>query len=252
VPFVRALVAELRDFAGMTPLLEAFGLFDPRGPVLAGLPDALPDVPVDVDISDAQSTLKKITDYFSGPAPETPSNFNGPLPPPFLSQARCAVLESELYAALKFVKDNKCTDYHSVLRLFLGSSSARSAFPETAHLLSIVSVLPMGTATVERLFSFMKLIKTRLRKQLKDATLSDIIMLAMNAKYSVSHGFPVHLLKKFVDDWNGLEHKIHFASMDEYLQARDSIGAMRQYLLKNRRVLASAMRAANAGLLQAA
>ena len=205
---------------------------------------------MNVDLRDAKQTLKTITDYFTGPPPEAPSDFVGPLPPAFLSQARCAVLETELYTALKFVKDNNCNDYHSVLRLFLGSSNARSMFPETAHLLSIVSVLPIGTATVERLFSLMKLIKTRLRKRLQDATLSDIIMLAMNANYSTFHGFPVDHLKQFVDDWYALPHKIHFASMGEYLQARDTIVAMRDYLLKNRRVLASAMRSANAGLLQ--
>jgi len=255
VPFVSELAAELRDFTGMTPLMEAFGLFDPRGPVLTELPDVLPDadpdVPFGVDLSNAKSTLKKITDYFGGPAPEALSNFLGPLPPPFLSQSRCTVLESELCAALKFIKLNKCVDYCSVLRLFLGNSNTRSAFPETTHLLSIIAVLPIGTATVERLFSFTKLVKTRLRKKLKDATFADIAMLAMNAKYSVSHGFPVDHLKKFVDDWKCLDHKIYFASMDEYLQRLGTISALRQHLLNNRRILLGAMRTANAGQVQA-
>ena len=173
---------ELEIGTGMTPLLQAFGLFDPR-------------------------------------------------------------------PALKLIKDNHCEDHQSVLRLF-SSPNVQSMFPETAHLLSIVSVLPIGTATVERLFSLMKIIKTRLRKRLQDATLSDIIMLAMNAKFSEFYGFSLDDMKRFVDDWNTLGHLVHFASMDEYLQARDSINAMRGYLHDNRRVLINAMRAANAGLLQ--
>ena len=46
-------------------------------------------------------------------------------------------------------------------------------------LLNIMLTLPVGTATVERSFSQMKMIKTRLRNQLSDANLQHLIKVAI-------------------------------------------------------------------------
>ncbi len=45
-------------------------------------------------------------------------------------------------------------------------------FPEVYNLAKILLALPVGTASVERLFSHMKMIKTRLRNRLSDENLT--------------------------------------------------------------------------------
>ena len=48
----------------------------------------------------------------------------------------------------------------------LMENSTLSSFPNLATLAKIVSILPVATATVERSFRSIKLVKTRLRSQL--------------------------------------------------------------------------------------
>ena len=52
-------------------------------------------------------------------------------------------------------------------------------FPETFKLLNILLALPVGTASVERSFSQMKLIKTRLRSRLNDTNLARLMRIAI-------------------------------------------------------------------------
>ncbi len=51
---------------------------------------------------------------------------------------------------------------HQVLSRLICEGDVAATFPNLSKLASILSVLPVTTATVERTFSSMKLIKTRL------------------------------------------------------------------------------------------
>ena len=52
-------------------------------------------------------------------------------------------------------------------------------FPEMFKLLNILLALPLGTASVERSFSQMKLVKTRLRIRLNDSNLASLMRIAI-------------------------------------------------------------------------
>ncbi len=52
-------------------------------------------------------------------------------------------------------------------------------FPEIFKLLNILLTLPVGTATVERSFSQMKLVKTRLRNRVSDINLARLMRIAI-------------------------------------------------------------------------
>ena len=52
-------------------------------------------------------------------------------------------------------------------------------FPEMLKLMNIILALPVGTATVERSFSQMKMIKTRLRNRLNDSNLTRLMRIAI-------------------------------------------------------------------------
>ena len=53
-----------------------------------------------------------------------------------------------------------------VLQSMQATDAYKGIFPQTFTLLNIISDMPVGTATVERSFSQMKMIKTRLRNRL--------------------------------------------------------------------------------------
>ena len=53
-------------------------------------------------------------------------------------------------------------------------------FPEMFKLINIMLTLPVGTATVERSFRQMKMIKTRLRNRLNDTNLKRFMRIAMS------------------------------------------------------------------------
>lgn len=59
------------------------------------------------------------------------------------------------------------------------SGAYSGLFPEMFKLLNIILVLPVGTASVERSFSQMKQIKTRLRNRFNDANLPRLMRIAI-------------------------------------------------------------------------
>ena len=62
---------------------------------------------------------------------------------------------------------------------FLASSALVAGFPNLASLARLAMVLPVTTATVERSFSDMKLIKTRLRSRLGEEILNHTMRISI-------------------------------------------------------------------------
>ena len=82
----------------------------------------------------------------------------------------------------KLVMEEKKTTKPTLqeVKVHMEASGAYSGiFPEIFKLLNILLVLPVGTATVERSFSRMKQIKTRLRNRLNDANLSHLMRIVI-------------------------------------------------------------------------
>ena len=66
-----------------------------------------------------------------------------------------------------------------VLQSMQATDAYKGIFPQTFTLLNIILAMPVGTATVERSFSQMKMIKTRLRNRLSDCNLSRLMKIAV-------------------------------------------------------------------------
>ena len=82
----------------------------------------------------------------------------------------------------EFMKKRKLTKPPSfqVIKVEMESSEAYAdIFPAIFRLMDIILSLPVGTATVERSFSQMKLVKTRLRSRLSDNTLPKLMRIAI-------------------------------------------------------------------------
>ena len=81
-----------------------------------------------------------------------------------------------------FLSSKKLTKSPTFQQVFQGIPKADAyggIFPEMFKLIYIMLTLPVGTATVERSFSQMKIIKTRLRNRLNDTNLKRLMRIAI-------------------------------------------------------------------------
>ena len=73
----------------------------------------------------------------------------------------------------------KSPTFQQLFEEMQSSEAYAGIFPETYCLINIMLTLPVGTATVERSFSQMKMIKTRLRNRLSDLNLTRLMRIAI-------------------------------------------------------------------------
>ena len=78
-----------------------------------------------------------------------------------------------------------------------------AAFPNLSKLAEILEVLPVTTATVERTFSSMKLIKTRLRSRMGEDTLQAAMRICIEGPDQLSE----ETLEAAVDHYKGLKKR---------------------------------------------
>ena len=79
-----------------------------------------------------------------------------------------------------FVDLHRNDSIHNILsKLTFRHDDIAAAFPNLSKLAQTVTVLPITTATVERTFSSMKLIKTRLRNRMSEDTLDNTMRICI-------------------------------------------------------------------------
>ena len=83
-----------------------------------------------------------------------------------------AEAEWKIFHRILFTQHRSESGLQKIVTTFLASSALVAGFPNLASLARLAVVLPVTTATVERSFSDMKLIKTRLRSRLGEVTLN--------------------------------------------------------------------------------
>ncbi len=74
-----------------------------------------------------------------------------------------------------------------VISALLSNNTLTSAFPNLATLAMIESVIPVTTCTVERSFSHMKIVKTRLSNRLGDETLDMLMKIAIEGPKTLNN-----------------------------------------------------------------
>jgi hypothetical protein len=70
-------------------------------------------------------------------------------------------------------------------------------FPNILKLLEMAIISPIGNATVERLFSFLKLVKTKLRNSLGDGTLDKLLRIKLECKEELEDSDLEELVDRF-------------------------------------------------------
>ena len=89
------------------------------------------------------------------------------------------------------------------LFILINSGDISIAFPNLSNLAAIVEVLPVTTATVERTFSSMKLIKTRLRSRMGEDTLEHTMRICIEGPDRLTND----MLEEIVDHYKGLKNR---------------------------------------------
>ena len=105
--------------------------------------------------------------------------------------------EWKLFRRLIF-KQYRDNSIHQVLSKLVSKSDIAVAFP------AILSVLPVTTATVERTFSNMKLIKMRLRKRMGDDTLDSTMRISIEGPDHLSND----TLEKVIDHYKAVQQQL--------------------------------------------
>ena len=77
-------------------------------------------------------------------------------------------------------------------------------FPNVSKIASIGVTMPVSTASVERSFSQMKLIKTRLRNSLSESTLAQLMRIAIESPEKLTED----QLEAILDVWNRKPRRI--------------------------------------------
>ena len=77
-------------------------------------------------------------------------------------------------------------------------------FPNLNRLAKICLSIPVGTASVERSFSQMKMIKTRLRNRIGESSLSSLMKIAIELPEKLSDND----LENIIDVWNRKPRRI--------------------------------------------
>ena len=102
----------------------------------------------------------------------------------------------KIFRRLMFTRFKSSTA-KEVTKALVSNSTLGSAFPNLVTLASIVSILPVTTATVERSFSNMKLVKTRSRNQIGDDTLDQAMRVCIEGPERLSN----ESLETIIDHW---------------------------------------------------
>ena len=91
-------------------------------------------------------------------------------------------LLTEWTAFLEFIQplSAESRTISALIKLFKKDLGLKAVYPNISKMLAVAGTLPLSTATVERVFSQVKLIKTDHRSSLKQSTLNDLLMVKLN------------------------------------------------------------------------
>ena len=157
-PYIQSVIDHISGRLESTDLISSMSVFDPR--LLPSDEDKLSKYGIE--------KIKTLTDFY-GCVQEVHFDGNKGVSKPDIDP-KDTESEWKLFRRLIFVQ-HQDSSLQQVLSALLSSADIAAAFPNLAELAAVLIVLPVTTATVERTFSSMKLIKTRLRSRMGESTL---------------------------------------------------------------------------------
>ena len=113
-------------------------------------------------------------------------------------------LPTEWKTFRRYITNQPKEDLNQQLKELSTNSMLETMCPSLSTLAKVCLTIPVGTASVERSFSQMKLIKTRLRNHLGDTNLSHLMKIAIESPHTLSD----EDLEQIIDIWNRKPRRI--------------------------------------------
>ena len=186
-PYIQSVLDNVASRLQSSDILSAFSVFDIRH-----VPNEEAELP-----NYGTDKIQVLANFYGNPQQVTFKGKTG--------VSICDVDKEQVEAEWKLLrrvlfsqfKESHRDGEHSVISSLLTNSTILAAFPNIACLASIALVLPVTTATVERSFSDMKLVKTRLRSRLGEGTLDQALRVCIEGPEYLSDS----ALDAIITDW---------------------------------------------------
>ena len=172
-PYIQSVVDHIIVRMGSTDLIAAMSVFDPHH-----VPDTEDNL-----TNYGMNKIVELTNFYGVVQKVQYDGQEGVSQPDI--DAEDTEAEWKLFRRLIFTQ-YKNNSLHEVLSKLISRGDIAAAFPNLSRLAGIISVLPVTTATVERSFSSMKLIKTRLRNRMGDDTLENSMRICIEGPDTLS------------------------------------------------------------------
>lgn len=168
-PFYASLKENIENRFSSQDIVSSFSIFDPG------------KIPTDFS-SYGDDSIKTLLEHYGAELPA-----ESIIGEEFLMPALIASdLETEWKTFRKYISNQSKEDANSQLKELSTSSMLETMFPYLSTLAKICLTIPVGTASVERSFSQMKMIKTRLRSRLGEVSLSHLMKIAIESPQNLS------------------------------------------------------------------
>lgn len=152
---------------------------------------------------------------FGGHPKPTPS-------PPLWDASWQQGILSEYESAVGIVLAEGCKTFGDVVSV-LASGRHAVTHPWTARVMQLAAVLPLTSSSVERLFSKLRLVSTRLRK-LDDDSTNNVLFLGVEGAWEEGVGIPPDVLEKYIIRFLSRNDRAEkYATLREYLACRDVV-----------------------------
>ncbi|GFT25325.1 zinc finger MYM-type protein 1 [Trichonephila clavipes] len=127
----------------------------------------------------------------------------------------------ELYEELQLLKTNSLDSINDAKQLiqYILENNLEEIYPNIYITIRIMLIVPVSTASAERSFSKLKLIKTYLRNTMSQERLSALSFLSIEAEIAASVSYDI-ILKKFKEEFLGVsltppKRVTHFPRLEE-------------------------------------
>ena len=172
-PFIACIKTNISNRFASHEIVSALSIFDPRR-VPSTESDKLPTY--------GNRSIEVLLDHFGKDMPAVTLNGDETMKSAVVSSN----IRTEWTTFRTFLAKKPKDDIKSQLAELITNDMLVTMFPSLHKIASIGLTIPVSTASVERSFSQMKLIKTRLRNSLTDIRLSHLMKIAIESPESLS------------------------------------------------------------------
>ena len=190
-PFVTDLKGNISRRFSSQDVVASFSIFDPSKLPKDGSPDLS---------SYGEEFLGILKDHYGQDLPAKSVQGEEFIVPALVSSD----IHTEWKTYRRFITTQPKKDTKKLLKELVTNSMFVAMFPNLSALGNICLSIPVGTASVERSFSQMKMIKTRLRNRLGERNLAHLIRIAIE----IPEKLPDDIVESIVDIWSRKTRRI--------------------------------------------